>query len=224
MASGTITGTTSNKYISAKIVWEALPDTTTNSSTVNAKLYYMKSTASTTATSGVINATITINGNKYTYNSGTSKTLPVDGKWYYITEHEVVVAHNADGKKSITISATGGMSGSSFTSTSLSGTAVLTAIPRQATLTSAPDFTDAQSPVIYYSNPAGSAVTALEACISLTGALDDVPYRAVSKTGTSYTFNLTAAELKTLRDATSSNSRTVKFFLRTTIGDTIYYS
>lgn len=224
MASGTITGTTSNQYISAKIEWEDLPDTATNSSTVYAKLYYKKSSASTTPTSGVINATITINGNKYTYNSGNSKTLPVDNKWYYITEHSVVVKHNTDGKKSITISATGGMSGSSFTSTSLSGTAVLTNIPRAATLTGAPDFADNTAPVITYSNPAGSAVTALEACISLTGALDDVPYRAVSKTGTSYTFYLTSDELKTLRDATSGNSRTVKFFLRTTIGTEKYYS
>ena len=42
MANGTITGTTSNKYISAKIEWEALPDTPSNSSSVTAKLYNKK--------------------------------------------------------------------------------------------------------------------------------------------------------------------------------------
>lgn len=226
MASGTITGTTSNKYISAKIEWSSTADTANNKSTVTAKLYYMKSTASTTATSGVINATITINGNKYTYNSGNSKTLPVDGKWYYITEHEVVVAHNSDGKKSITISATGGMTGSSFTSTSLSGTAVLTDIPRKATITSAPNFTDSDNPTVYYSNPAGSAVDSLKICISSTGASDDIAsYRSCSQTGSSYTFYLTSAEISRLRAlVTSGSSASVKFYLKTTIGGTDYYS
>lgn len=218
MANGTITGTTSNKYISAKIEWEALPDTPSNSSSVTAKLYYKKSSSSTEATTGVVNATITINGDKYTYKSSSSIKLPTDNKWYYICEHSVVVKHNTDGKKSITISATGGMSGTSFSSTSLSGTAVLTNIPRAATITSAPDFTDTDSPTITYSNPAGNAVEALEACISLTGDISDIPYRAISKTGTSYTFYLTSAEIKTLRDATSGNSRTVRFYVRTKIG------
>lgn len=224
MASDTINGTTSNKYISAKIEWSSTPNTSTNKSTVTAKLYYKKSSSSSEATKGIIIATITINDDDYTYNSGVSKTLPTDDKWYLITQHEVEVAHNANGKKSITISATGGIQGTSFSSTSLSGTAVLDNIPRAATLISAPDFTDNSAPVIEYSNPAGNAVTALEACISLTGSIDDIPYRAVSKTGTSYKFQLTSAELKTLRDATSGNSRTVKFFLRTTIGTEKYYS
>lgn len=98
-------------------------------------------------------------------------------------------------------------------------------IPRQANLTSATDFNDEQNPTINYLNSAGDSVNSLDACISLTGSNDDVPYRAISKTGTSYTFNLTEVERNTLRNATTtSNSRTVKFYVRTVIGDTTFYS
>ena len=64
-------------------------------------------------------------------------------------------------------------------------------IPRQADITSAPDFNDEQNPTIGYSNPAGNSVNSLQACISLTGASADVSYRDIPKTGSSYTFNLT---------------------------------
>lgn len=108
-------------------------------------------------------------------------------------------------------------------STQSKGTA-LTAIPRQATLTAAPDFNDEGSPVITYSNPAGNSVAALDACISWTGA-DDIAYRAISKTETSYTFSFTDAERKKLRQACSTkDSMTVKFYVRTTLGGTSYYS
>lgn len=221
MANGYIYGTTSNKYITVGIYWEELPDTPSNSSTVFATLYYKKSSASNEATTGVIKATLEINGNKLEYNSGTSKKLPTDDNWYKICEHSAVVAHNSDGKKSITIKATGGMVGSSFESTDCSGTAVLTDIPRAATLTSVSNFTDATNPTIKYSNPAGSAVGALQACISLKsdGSTADISYKSVNKTGTlQYTFSLTTAEKNTLINATSGNSRTVYFCLKTTIG------
>lgn len=225
MASNTITGTTSNKYISAKIEWSSKANTSDNSSVVTAKLYYMKSTASTEPTKGIINASITINGDKEPYNSGTSKTLPADGKWYYICQHEVTVTHNTDGSKSITISATGGMQGSSFSSTSLSGTATLDKIARAATIKSATDFTSSiGTPTITYSNPAGNNVTSLQACISLDGSSADVPYRDIPKTGTTYTFVLTDDEINTLKKATTGTSRTVKFFVKTVIGSNTYYS
>lgn len=109
---------------------------------------------------------------------------------------------------------------------SASASTTLTKIPRQATLTSAPNFNDEGNPTINYSNPAGTAVTSLQACISLTGASADIAYRDINKTGTSYTFNLTDAERAVLRKATlsGSNSRTVKFFVRTIIGGNTYHS
>ena len=133
------------------------------------------------------------------------------------------LTHNPDGKRSFSASAQGAIYTYAVNSTG-SSSWELTSIPRQATLTAAPDFTDEQNPTITYSNPAGSAVTALEACISLDGSKSDIAYRAIPTGGTSYTFPLTNAERELLRNATTtSNSRTVHFYVRTNIGGTLYY-
>lgn len=134
------------------------------------------------------------------------------------------IAHNNDGTRSFTASAQGGIYVYDINSTGY-GSWSLTAIPRKATITSAPNFNDEASPVLKYSNPAGSAVSALQACISLEGTNDDIAYRDISKTGTSYTFNLTTAERNVLRNACKdAKSRTVKFYIRTTIGGENYHS
>lgn len=136
----------------------------------------------------------------------------------------ITVAHNADGSAG---NVGFQLNGCVYynRSNSYTGSISLTKIPRQANLTSAPDFNDEANPTINYSNPAGNSVASLDACISLTGARDDIGYRAVSKTGSSYTFNLTEAERNVLRGACpNSNSLSVKFYLRTIISGNTYYS
>lgn len=135
----------------------------------------------------------------------------------------LTVSHNNDGNKSISVS----FSTAIYTSTvsTYSGTWALDSNPRQANITGAPNFNDEQNPTITYSNPAGNAVNSLEACISLTGSKDDIVYRSIPKTGSSYTFNLTDAERNVLRQATTgANSRAVKFFVKTNIGGVVYHS
>lgn len=139
------------------------------------------------------------------------------------------IYHNTSGAASLSVSVEAGvywiwnLSGSPTVSGSKTFT--LDTIPRAATLKSAPNFNDEANPTITYTNPAGSAVTSIEACISLDGTADDVPYRALSKSGTSYTFKLTDAERATLRNGTKgSNSRTVIFYIRTKIGGEMYHS
>lgn len=106
-----------------------------------------------------------------------------------------------------------------------SGSKKITTIPRQATITSAPNFNDEQNPTITYSNPAGNAATSLMACISLDATKDDIAYRDINKSGTSYTFNLTEEEREVLRKAcTTSKNREVIFYVRTKIGDQTFYS
>lgn len=134
----------------------------------------------------------------------------------------VYVDHDSQGKKSISVSFTTAIYVGA-TST-YSGTWTLDDIPRQANITSAPNFTDLENPTIQYSNPAGNSVTSLQACISLTQATDDIKYRDISKTGTSYTFNLTDAERNLLRNNTTSGSRKVHFFIRTIIGSNTFYA
>lgn len=136
----------------------------------------------------------------------------------------VTVTHNNDGTKSVSYSASVDTPWS-LGDASLSGTLTLPTIKRQANITSAPDFTDEENPTITYTNPLGNSVTGLVACISLTGEADDISYRDIPKTGTSYTFELTEAERNVLRQATTnSTSRSIKFFVRTNINGTNYYS
>lgn len=167
---------------------------------------------------------ININGTTYSGNIMSydgSSTVTVRSSSTPLT-----ITHNSDGNKSISYSFSVSSISASYLpgSASASGSMALTYIPRAATISSAPNFTDEQNPTITYSNPAGNAVTSLQACISLTGATDDIAYRDISKTGTSYTFPLTDAERNVLRNATLSGKdyRTVYFFIATTIGGTVY--
>lgn len=134
------------------------------------------------------------------------------------------IAHGTDGKKTFNISSFAGWLYSNYTYESAATTHELTAIPRAASITGADNFTDTGNPKITYSNPAGDAVTALEACISLTGATDDIKYRSIPKTGTSYTFTLTDDERAILRNNTPGTSRTVYFYVRTKIGSSYFHS
>lgn len=146
---------------------------------------------------------------------GATKTLASGSKNIY---------HNADGTKTFSYSFSQEIaitfSGSSIGTKTGSGTGTLNTIPRAATLTAAPNFNDEGNPTITYSNPAGTAVTTLKACIASTdGETIYVPYRDIEKTGTSYTFNLTTAERNALRNATpNSNTMNLKFYVQTVLG------
>lgn len=186
----------------------------------------------------VINYTLKGNGGSTTkwYKSGNFK-LVIDGTTVYssatrislyagtvICSGQFTIGHNSNGSRSFSASAEAGIY---YVAVNCSGSGSwdLPSIPRQANMTSAPDFNDEGNPTIGYSNPAGNAVSGLSACISLTGARDDVPYRDISKTGSSYTFNLSTAERNTLRNACpNSKTLSVTFYVRTVIGGNTYYS
>lgn len=137
MASGTITGSTSNQYIDSRIVWSSTATTSSNTSKVTATLQYKRNNTGFT-TYGTGSFSITIDGTK----TSTSKTLTItESGWVDAVSATKTVNHTSDGSKSITISATGSISGTSLTSTSCSGTAKLDTIPRASTLTSASNVT-----------------------------------------------------------------------------------
>lgn len=136
--------------------------------------------------------------------------------------------HDADGTKSIRISVNYTItSGGGYYSASGSGSfwVELPPINRQATLLTAPNFTDEENPTITYTNPIGESVDGLAAAISFDGSNPDIDYRDIDKVGTEYTFELTEEERNILRAGTTgSNSRTVWFYLRTIIGETFNFS
>lgn len=190
-----------------------------NTSTINWTLYSEGGSSSYYTTGPT---TVTINGVEVYYKGRTywdSKTFPAaKGS----ISGSLTVTHNSDGKKSISVSVSTAIYTSSVTTNS--GTWTLDNIPRYATITSAPNFTDIQNPTIQYNNQAGTNATSLQACISLTGSNDDIEYRDISLTGTSYTFNLTEAERNVLRQATTtSNTRTIYFYLKTVISGNTFY-
>lgn len=170
-----------------------------------------------------VSYTVTINGIKYTGN-----IMSYDGSsTVTVKSGNNTITHDTNGKKTISYSFSVTSLNVSYLpgSASANGTMELTTIARQATLLTAPNFSDGDNPTITYSNPAGNAVSGLKACISIDGNAATVPYRDISKTETSYTFNLTDAERNALRNATTgSNSRTVIFFIRTTIDGKDYHS
>lgn len=128
---GSFTGSTSNEYVQPKIVWSAKQSISGNYSNVTATLYYSRTNTGYT-THGTWSGSITINGTQatakkiieITYNSNT-----------VAISSTVQVKHNADGKKSITISASGGISGTTMTSTTISSTVTLDTIARATTPT-----------------------------------------------------------------------------------------
>ena len=221
--SGSFTGSTSNPYVQPKITWSATQNSAENYSMVTATLTYSRTNSGYT-TSGKWSGSITINGTTVAGSSGNNQIYITQNSNTYAMSTTVKVPHDADGKKNVTISCSGSIPAASLQSTSCASTVILDTIPRQAELTSAPNFTDLDNPTINYSNPAGNSVSSLEACISLTQATDDIKYRDISKTGTSYTFNLTNEERDLLRNNTTSGSRKVHFFIRTKIGSNTFHA
>lgn len=149
------------------------------------------------------------------------------------TKGTYTVTHNSNGTKSVTIQAVlrkgaapSGYSGYLWKAASTSTSSMaLTTIPRKATLSAAPDITDTDNPTITYSNPAGSNVSSLQACISFDGTTANIPYRDVSKTGTSYTFSLTTTERTNLQNYyNTSTSGNIYYILKTVIGSSTYTS
>lgn len=134
------------------------------------------------------------------------------------------VNHNVDGSKSCTITdvfnINATIDGRKVPSITASGNIVLDAIPRQATITSANDFTDDGTPSLNYSNAGGFTASA-----ALVFAGKQISRSGVitGKSGT-YNFVLTDAERDTLRAACAGISMQVTYRLTTVIGGTSYTS
>ena len=127
---GTILGTTSNAYVQSAIDWYYDPNTEKNTTTVTARLYYRRTNTGYT-TGGTGSFTITING---TTTTKTGVKLEISSSWVEAMSASVIVPHNADGSKSVAISATGSLPPSSLTVTYCSGTVTLPTIPRASTI------------------------------------------------------------------------------------------
>lgn len=208
------------KYSSRYLVfsWTCTQDTAKNQSTIS---WTLKGAGGTT-TSYYMSApfSVTIAGEEVYY-SDTRIQLK---NGTTVASGTKTITHNTDGTKSFSASVKAAIYSGSY-NVSGSGEWELEDIPRAATITSATNFDDEGNPTIKYSNPLGNSVDDLLAGISFDMKTAPIAYRSISKTGSSYTFNFTDAERKTLREnCKDSNSTTVYFYLRTVIDGTNYHS
>lgn len=166
------------------------------------------------------NFKVVINGS--TVYSSTTRIQLYNGT--VVASGNYTMTHDTNGNKTFSASAEAGIYTVAVNCTG-SGSFTLPQIARAAQITAAPNFTDIENPTINYQNPAGNSVTTLQACISLTGSTDNISYRDIPKTGTSYTFQLTEAERNVLRAATpNSNTLSVIFYIKTVIGGQTFYA
>lgn len=216
------TFSTSNTYIKYRIiVTENSYSVANNTSNVTVKVQAWR-TNQGYETYGTGTCYVNIDGTTYSQSISSSQKITYNS-YTQLFSKSLTINHDTDGSKALYVSSY--ISHSRFDSTSQGFTVNLTDIPRSATITNAPNFTDVQNPTITYSNSAGNSVSSLQACISLTGSNDDIAYRNIPKTGTSYTFNLTTAERNILRQATTtSNTRTVSFHIKTVINGSTFYT
>lgn len=151
--SGAFTGTTGNQYIFPTIKWSAVQSQDGNYSDVTATLYYSRSNSGYT-TSGTWSGGITIDGQwtagsrhiEVSYQSGTLAMSAT-----------VRVYHDADGSRSVTISAAGYISGTTLSSTDISQTVTLDQIARASVPTTNKSSIAMGEEIIIYTNRKNTA-------------------------------------------------------------------
>lgn len=212
---------TNNQYIKYRIiVTENSTSIANNTSNVTVKVQVWR-TNTGYETYGSGTCYVNVDGTQYSQAITTSQVFSYNS-FTEVFSKTLDITHNTDGNKTIYVSSY--INHSRFNSNSQGFYVNLTSIPRGAIITGGMNFTDTINPTITYSNPAGSQVSSLQACISLTTYTDDIPYRDIPINGTSYTFFFTQAEINTLLNATTGKSRTVYYYIKTVLNGNILYS
>lgn len=217
--SGTLNTTSYNgRYI--EFAWSASQSIANNESTITYTLYGRGKAPSGFYKTAPVRVIVNDDTKNYEFNKTTRFEL-----WNgtYVGGGSFTIPHNTNGKASFKIKVEAAIYSGSVNCTGTK-TFTLDDIPVKALVTKVPTlFNDEENPTMEYDNVIGNKADKLEVCISLTGAKSDISYREVDIDSTSYKFELTDAERKILRAATTgANSRTVRFYVRTTINGTTY--
>lgn len=214
-------------YDTLRFEWEVTSQSkSTMSSSVKWRLWLVSSTYGQIISSGLKDCTVTVNGTKYTDKVDVSIG---NNQSKVILNNTTTVPHNADGTKTFSVSF--GVNFNIFfnnkhISTIIgAGSGTLDTIIREARILELTDLTDEGAPTVKYENKAGNSATTLQACISSIGATDDIAaYRDISKTGSSYTFNLTTEEKQRIwARAGDSTIANVRFYIKTVLDGKTYY-
>lgn len=220
--SGTITGVYRGYTLQAK--WTAAQDISGNYSDITIHHVLVIGSAYSLHISSRSN-TCTIDG---TAQNCTSPAINQKGGSVTLGTTTHRVNHNADGSKSCAVTDVFNVNetidGSQVSSITASGTITLDDIPRQATITSATDFTDTGTPSLAYSNAGGFTADAYLEFAPVGSGTQIMRRNAITGKSGTYTFDLTDAERETLRAACTGVSMPVRYALRTFIGGKEYYS
>ena len=188
-----------------------------NSSIVSWVLEHYIPEGYTISSTGSKSWSVTVNGTKY---SGTNSVAHTGGAYKTLASGETEIVHNTDGSKTFSYSFSQQYAitydGQWVGTISGSGSGTLDDLPRPASITSAPDFTDEDNPTITYNNTLGMLVEELQVGIFTNdGQSSYAGYRDIPINKTSYTFNLTDAERANLRKAVKSGSSiAVRFYIK----------
>lgn len=128
MASGSFAVASSNKYVSCTCWWSSSTNTNGNYSTVNFELRASRTNSGYT-TYGTGSGNVTINGTTVSFSITSSQKITQNSNTL-LGSGSVVVYHNDDGSKSVTISAYASIPGASLTLGTTSATVALDTIAR----------------------------------------------------------------------------------------------
>lgn len=143
--SGIFYGTTTNERVKPKILWSAVQDIGGNWSDVTASLYYSRTNNTSDVTAGQWVGSITIDGD--TRQESKRLSISYDSNTLAIT-HTARVYHDEYGAKTLTVSATGGISISSMKETDIRAVITLDTIPRATAI--AADGADIESNLLIH--------------------------------------------------------------------------
>lgn len=225
MAAGYINMSSSASNFEARIYYTTAQSTSANTTTVSFTYQVCRvgledqtgGNVSGYSISTTINTSNSVTNKNYTYTRGNTN-VPNSGSWVTIGSSSHILTHAADGSASMSFTTEmyGTTNGVSF---SASDTIPIGSITIKPVLNTAPNFQDDDNPTITYTNAMGNGVDSLVAYI-LDNNNNRVVYRSdISKTGTSYTFYLTASERSALISALgSATSMSVRFYIHAVIG------
>lgn len=214
---------------SARIVWSASTNTSTFKSTVSWYIQARRTTAYTNNSgySGFIDF-IDDNATQLSSKNLSCGTISVGTSWVSIPgfSGSFTVSHNrttgATPKIWVNCVFTGSVNKVGFLTDRYASISV-SSIAIAATISSAPNFNDEESPTITYYNTSGSRTTSLQAAIYLDEDTPAAEYRDISMSETSYTFELTDDERNILRNATmGTNTRNVIFYVKSVVNGYTY--
>lgn len=208
MASGTINGSTNNQYMQSRITWSASTNVAGNYSDVTAHLQYRRTNGYTTH--GTWSGKLNINGSE----GGYSKSVSIGSSWVEVASRTVRVNHNGNGTKRCWIGASGGISGTSFTSTSCGATVTLDTIPRASGISLSAASVDYGTSFTVTISPHSGSFTHE---VNIQGCGDIIWYRGIAAGTTSVTVTIPKDRVT---QNTTGTATTARVYLDTYSGST----